>query len=313
MSLRVALQMDAIESVNPLADSTYALGLEAQNRGYSLFHYHPDNLSWSQDGTVVKGESIRILHNQKPFVHLEKQETRNLSDFDVVLMRQDPPFNMHYTTVTHLLEKVSEKTLVLNNPFWVRNSPEKLLIMDFPQLIPPTLITRNKDAVLEFRTTHKDIIIKPLYGNGGAGVFLLREGDSNLSALFEMFTQTWPEAFMVQQFLPDVVKGDKRIILVDGEPIGAINRVPNQGETRSNMHVGGRPEPCDLTQRDLEICKTIGATLKERGLLFVGIDVIGDYLTEINVTSPTGLQELSRFNGINAAGMVWDAIVARVK
>jgi len=304
--------MDPIQGVDPKADSTYCLAVEAQNRGHTLFHYHPDSLSWTSDKkTWVRGESVTLHTDQMPFVTMGADEARPLNDFDVVLMRQDPPFDMHYISATHLLEQASAETLVLNSPSWVRNSPEKLLIMDFPELIPPTLITRDKAAVLAFRQEHSDIIVKPLYGNGGAGVFRIKPDDSNLSSLFEMFIQTWREPFMVQRFLPDVAKGDKRIILVDGEPIGAINRVPNKGETRSNMHVGGRPEACVLTQRDLEICETIGPILKERDLIFVGIDVIGDYLTEINVTSPTGLQELSRFNAINAAATVWDAIEAR--
>lgn len=316
MSLSIALQMDPIVDVNPHADSTYFLAQEAQKRGHTLFHYHPDSLGWRSDiggrVTHVHGENVTIHHDSKPFVTFGDRQTRTLDAFDVVLMRQDPPFDMHYITATHLLEQVGPQTLVLNNPFWVRNSPEKLLIMDFPDLIPPTLITRDKTDLLAFRKQYKDIIVKPLYGNGGAGVFRITEHDSNLSSLYEMFTQTWREPFMVQQFLPDVAKGDKRIILVDGTPIGVINRVPEKGETRSNMHVGGRPEACELTIRDKEICTAIGPVLRERGLQFVGIDVIGQYLTEINVTSPTGLQELSRFDGINAAAIVWDSIEARV-
>ena len=230
----------------------------------------------------------------------------------MILLRQDPPFDMHYITTTHLLERIHPKTLVVNDPFHVRNAPEKLFVMEYPDLMPATMITRQLEDVKRFRSEHKDIIIKPLYGNGGAGVFLLRESDTNLGSLVELFDEVFREPFIVQQYLADVRAGDKRIILVDGEPVGALNRIPAKGETRSNMHVGGRPELSDLTDRDLEICAAIGPELKKRGLLFTGIDVIGDYMTEINVTSPTGIREITRFGGADIAALIWDAIEAKI-
>jgi glutathione synthase len=229
----------------------------------------------------------------------------------VVWLRQDPPFDMGYITTTHLLDRLKGQTLVVNDPFWVRNSPEKLLVLDFPDLTPPTTIARDLSVLREFKDRHGDIILKPLYGNGGAGVFRLRRDDGNLASLHELFAQMSREPLIAQKFVPDVAKGDKRVILVDGEPVGAINRVPAKGETRSNMHVGGRPEPAQVTERDREICSAIGPLLRERGQVFVGIDVIGPYLTEINVTSPTGIQELERFDGIDVAGRIWDAVEAK--
>ena len=231
---------------------------------------------------------------------------------DVVWLRQDPPFDMGYITTTHLLDMIHPKTLVVNDPFWVRNCPEKLLVLQFPDLTPPTAVSRDLATIRAFKAKHGDIILKPLYGNGGAGVFRLDPNDRNLSSLFELFTSMSREPLIVQKFLPDVAKGDKRIILVDGEPVGAINRVPQPGETRSNMHVGGRPEKIGLTPRDLEICAAIGPTLREKGQVFVGIDVIGDWLTEINVTSPTGIQELERFDGTNTAARIWEVIEAKI-
>jgi len=239
-------------------------------------------------------------------VHLD------LSEMDVVWLRQDPPFDMFYITTTHLLDRLSKDVLVVNDPFWVRNYPEKLLVLDFPELTPPTTIARDLETIRAFKDKHGDIILKPLYGNGGAGVFRLTESDRNLSSLHELFTGFSREPLIVQKFLPAVSAGDKRVILVDGAPVGAINRVPAAGETRSNMHVGGRPEKVDLTPRDREICDRIGPLLKEKGQVFVGIDVIGDYLTEINVTSPTGIQELERFDGINVAEKIWEAIEAKI-
>ena len=236
-----------------------------------------------------------------------------MADFDVVWLRQDPPFDMHYITSTHLLDRLAPGTLVVNDPFWVRNYPEKLMVLDFPDLTPPTTVSRDLETIKAFKDKHGDVIVKPLYGNGGAGVFLLNKEDRNLSSLYEMFTGFSREPLIVQKFLPAVSKGDKRVILVDGECVGAINRVPAAGETRSNMHVGGRPEKVGLTERDLEICARIGPLLKEKGQVFVGIDVIGEYLTEINVTSPTGIQELERFDGVNIAGKIWDAIEAKRK
>ena len=244
---------------------------------------------------------------------LGPQKEVDLAGFDVVWLRQDPPFDMNYITSTHLLDRLASHALVVNDPFWVRNYPEKLLVLDFPDLTPPTTVARDLDTIKAFKHKHSDVILKPLYGNGGAGVFRLDANDRNLTSLHELFTGFSREPLIVQKFLPDVSNGDKRVILVDGEPVGAINRVPAAGETRSNMHVGGRPEKISLSERDLEICAAIGPLLKEKGQVFVGIDVIGDYLTEINVTSPTGIQELERFDGVNIAEKIWEATEARVK
>ena len=246
----------------------------------------------------------------KPAI-LGPEEECDLNDFDVIWLRQDPPFDMLYITTTHLLDLVHRQTLVVNDPFWVRNYPEKLLVLKFPDLTPPTMIARDLETLKAFKAKYKDVILKPLYGNGGAGVFRLEDGDRNLSSLHELFTGFSREPLILQKFLPDVSNGDKRVILVDGEPVGAINRVPARGETRSNMHVGGRPEKVGLTDRDLEICSKLGPLLREKGQIFVGIDVIGDYLTEINVTSPTGIQELERFDGINVAEKIWQSIEAK--
>jgi glutathione synthase len=237
----------------------------------------------------------------------------DLADMDVVWLRQDPPFDMHYITTTHLLDRLEGQTLVVNNPFWVRNYPEKLLVLNFPDLTPPTTIARDLQTIKSFKERHGDVILKPLYGNGGAGVFRLTPEDKNLTSLHELFTGFSREPLIVQKFLPDVSNGDKRVILVDGEPVGAINRVPAKGEVRSNMHVGGRPEKVELTARDREICAQIGPVLRDHGQVFVGIDVIGDYLTEINVTSPTGIQELERFDGVNIAEKIWEAIEGKLK
>lgn len=260
---------------------------------------------------MARGQSLTVRREQGNHADLGPMEEVDLADFDVVWLRQDPPFDMFYITTTHLLERLSPGTLVVNDPFWVRNFPEKLLVLNFPDLTPPTAIARDLETIKAFREKHGDVIVKPLYGNGGAGVFRITPEDRNLASLHEMFTGFSREPLIVQKFLPAVSKGDKRVILVDGEPVGAINRVPAEGETRSNMHVGGRPEKVGLTERDLEICAAIGPLLKEKGQIFVGIDVIGDWLTEINVTSPTGIQELERFDGVNIAGKIWDAIEAR--
>lgn len=311
MPLKVALQMDPIGSVNIDADSTFRIALEAQARGHSLFFYTPDRLAFVEGRVMARGWPIELRREKGNHVSYGEEVEVDLSDFDVVWLRQDPPFDMGYITTTHLLEMIHPKTLVVNDPFWVRNSPEKLLVLRFPQLIPPTAIARDLATIRDFKARHGDIILKPLYGNGGAGVFRLDPNDRNLSSLHELFTGMSREPLIVQKFLPDVAKGDKRVILVDGEAVGAINRVPQAGETRSNMHVGGRPEKIGLTPRDLEICATIGPVLKEKGQVFVGIDVIGDYLTEINVTSPTGLQELERFDGTNASARIWEVIAAK--
>ncbi|MEO6300451.1 MAG: glutathione synthase [Paracoccaceae bacterium] len=311
MSLKVAFQMDPIGSVNINGDSTFRIALEAQGRGHELFFYTADRLAFVEGRVVARGWPIEVRRELGNHVSYGEEVEVDLADYDVVWLRQDPPFDMGYITTTHLLDLIHPKTLVVNDPFWVRNCPEKLLVLQFPALIPPTAIARDLATIKAFKARHGDIILKPLYGNGGAGVFRLDPNDRNLSSLHELFTSMSREPLIVQKFLPDVSKGDKRIILVDGEPVGAINRVPQAGETRSNMHVGGRPEKIGLTARDLAICAAIGPTLKEKGQVFVGIDVIGDYLTEINVTSPTGIQELERFDGTNAAERIWQVIEAK--
>lgn len=312
MSLYVALQMDPIEAVAIDADSTFRIGLEAEARGHRLFQYTVDRLSYSEGRVRAKGRPVTLRRESSNHVDFGDWATVDLTEFDVVWLRQDPPFDMGYVTSTHLLDRVRDETLIVNDSFWVRNCPEKLMVLDFPDLTPATLITRNLDDIREFRAKHGDIILKPLYGNGGAGVFHLSPEDPNLSSLLELFSGLNREPVIVQKYLPAVKQGDKRIILVDGEAIGAINRVPASGEARSNMHVGGRPEKTELTEREKEICAAIGPTLCEKGLLFTGIDVIDGWLTEINVTSPTGLQELERFDGINGAAIIWDAIEKKV-
>ncbi|MCG7624291.1 glutathione synthase [Epibacterium sp. Ofav1-8] len=310
--MKIAFQMDPIMGVDINADSSFRLAEEAQKRGHDLFYYDPDQLAYQEGRITARGQDMVVQRVAGTPATLGEMREVDLADFDVVWLRQDPPFDMHYITATHLLDRLKDVTLVVNDPFWVRNYPEKLLVLDFPELTPPTTIARDLDTIKAFKAKHGDVILKPLYGNGGAGVFRLDANDRNLSSLHELFTGFSREPLIVQKFLPDVSNGDKRVILVDGEPVGAINRVPAAGETRSNMHVGGRPEKIGLTDRDLEICAAIGPLLKERGQVFVGIDVIGDYLTEINVTSPTGIQELERFNGVNIAEKVWEAIEARL-
>ncbi len=312
MSLKIAFQMDPIENVNIDGDSSFRLALEAQARGHELFYYTPDQLAFESGAVTARGWPLTVRRDADNFYTLGEKQKVNLADFDVVWLRQDPPFDMGYITTTHLLDMLHPGTLVVNDPFWVRNYPEKLLVLSFEGLTPPTTIARDLDMIKAFKDAHKDIILKPLYGNGGAGVFRLGPEDKNLTSLHELFTGINNEPLIAQKFLPDVSNGDKRIILVDGEPVGAINRVPAKGETRSNMHVGGRPEKVGMTKRDLEICAQIGPLLKEKGQIFVGIDVIGDYLTEINVTSPTGIQELERFDGTNVAALIWDAIEAKI-
>ena len=308
MSLKVAIQMDPIELVDIDADSTFRIAEEAQTRGHDLFYYNPSKLILDNGVVNAKGCTLKVMREQGNHCELGREQLVNLNDFDVVWLRQDPPFDMGYITYTHILDRLGPDTLVVNDPFWVRNYPEKLLVLDFPDLTPPTVIARDIKVLKEFKNKHQDIIIKPLYGNGGAGVFRLGPDDKNISSLHELFSGINNEPLIAQKFLPDVSKGDKRVILVDGTPVGAINRVPAQGETRSNMHVGGRPEKIELSERDLEICAKIGPLLKEKGQIFVGIDVIGHWLTEINVTSPTGIQELERFNNENIAGLIWDSI-----
>lgn len=311
MPLSVAFQMDPIESVDINADSSFRLAEEAQARGHSLFYYTPDQLAYDEGRLQARGWPIEVARVQGDHVRFGPKEVRDLSTCDVVWLRQDPPFDMGYITTTHMLDHLAPGTLVVNDPFWVRNYPEKLLVLQFPDLTPPTMIARDLDTLKVFKERYGDIILKPLYGNGGAGVFRLGPEDRNITSLHELFASINREPLIAQQYLPAVTKGDKRVILVDGEPVGAINRVPAAGETRSNLHVGGRPEPVALTDRDREICDRIGPLLREKGQVFVGIDVIGDYLTEINVTSPTGIQELERFDGTNVAGAIWDAIERR--
>ncbi|MCX7888373.1 MAG: glutathione synthase [Rhodobacteraceae bacterium] len=311
MPLKVAIQMDPIAGINIDADSTFRLALEAEARGHSLFYYTPDRLAYREGRVIARGWPLSVRRERGNHFTLGPETEADLAGMDVVWLRQDPPFDMGYITTTHVLDRIHPGTLVVNDPFWVRNSPEKLLVLNFPELTPPTLIARDLATIRAFKHRHGDVILKPLYGNGGAGVFRLDPADRNLASLHELFTGINREPLIVQKYVPDVVRGDKRIILVDGVAVGAINRVPAEGETRSNMHVGGRPEPTVLTARDREICAAIGPTLREKGQIFVGIDVIGDWLTEINVTSPTGLQELERFDGTNAARMIWEAIEAR--
>ncbi|MFD1509520.1 glutathione synthase [Lacimonas salitolerans] len=309
--MKIAFQMDPIGPIDINADSTFRIAEEAKARGHELFYYTPERLAYQQGRITARGWPLTVRREKGNHFSLGDEVEVDLSEFDVVWLRQDPPFDMFYITTTHLLQRIHPATLVVNDPFWVRNYPEKLLVLDFPDLTPPTTIARDLATIRAFKAEHGDIILKPLYGNGGAGVFRLTESDRNLSSLYEMFTGFSREPLIVQKFLPAVSKGDKRVILVDGEPVGAINRVPAEGETRSNMHVGGRPEKVALTERDLEICARIGPLLRERGQVFVGIDVIGTYLTEINVTSPTGIQELERFDEVNVAGKIWEAIEAR--
>lgn len=312
MPLKIAFQMDPIQSVNIDADSTFRLAEEAQARGHELFVYTPDRLFWRDGAVLARGSDIKVSRTFGHHASAGPEHDVDLEKMDVVWLRQDPPFDMSYITSTHILDRVAGRTLVVNDPFWVRNYPEKLLVLQFPDLIPPTLIARDLSILREFKAEHEDIIVKPLYGNGGAGVFRLRADDGNLASLHELFSGINREPLIAQKFLPAVSKGDKRVILVDGEAVGAINRVPQKGETRSNMHVGGTAEPSELTDRDREICAKIGPLLKEKGQVFVGIDVIGDYLTEINLTSPTGIQEMERFDGTNIAGKIWDAIERRL-
>ena len=312
MSLAVAIQMDPIEAIDINADSTFALALEAQARGHGLFHYLPQDLALREGRVIAKARPIEVRREIGNHFTFGPAETLDLAGVDVVLMRQDPPFDMAYITATHILEHIHPQTLVVNDPVSVRNAPEKLFVTHFDGVMPPTLISSSPSEIAAFRARHKDIIVKPLYGNGGAGVFHITPGDENLNSLLEMFTQMFREPVIVQRYLPEVRQGDKRIILVDGEPVGAINRVPAEGEARSNMHVGGQPVKTQLTDCELAICEAIGPELKSRGLIFVGIDVIGGMMTEINVTSPTGIQEINRFNDVTLEADIWDAIEAKL-
>jgi glutathione synthase len=313
MAFSVAIQMDPIERIDIGGDSTFALALEAQARGHSLLYYGPRDLTFRDGKVTARARPLQVRNTRGDHFTLGESSVVDLATTDVVLMRQDPPFDMSYITATHLLERIHPKTLVVNDPAHVRNAPEKLFVTEFKGLMPPTLITSDRLEINAFRNEHKDIILKPLYGNGGAGVFRVKEGDENLGSMLEMFTTFYREPVIVQRYVPEVRKGDKRIILVDGEFAGAINRVPAQGEARSNMHVGGKAEATTLTQREKDICAALAPELKRRGLIFTGIDVIGDYLTEINVTSPTGIWEVKRFGGADIAALLWDAIEKRRK
>jgi len=308
VALRVAIQMDPIDAIDINGDTSFRLALEAQNRGHSVYVYKPEDLSWDEGVVSANLHPVTLRDKVGDHVTIGTTTFMPLSNFDVILMRQDPPFDMAYITATHLLEHLPKTTQVINDPAQVRNAPEKLLVTHFIDLMPPTLISNDKNRIVAFREKYKDIIIKPLYGNGGSGVFRLQENDQNLNSLLEMFAKASREPLMIQAYLPAVRQGDKRIMLVDGKAVGAINRVPSENEARSNMHVGGQAKPSQLTERDQYICDKIGPTLKERGLLFVGIDVIGDYLTEINVTSPTGIREIERFSNINIAEITWQVI-----
>lgn len=314
MSLTVAVQMDPLDSINIAGDSTFALMLSAQDRGHTLFHYSAEALNYRDGRVWAKAHPVTVQRVVGD--HFSVGEPVNLDlgdDADVVLMRQDPPFDLGYITATHLLERIADKTLVVNDPAQVRNAPEKVFVLDYPQFMPPTLVTRSLDEARKFLAEHGAIVIKPLHGNGGKAIFKVESDGANLSALMEVFNMTWREPHMVQAFLPDVAKGDKRIVLIDGEVAGAINRLPGAGEIRSNLAVGGSAEKSELTDKEREICAVLGPELKKRGLLFVGIDVIGGtWLTEINVTSPTGIVAIGKFDGTDVAGMIWDAIEAKV-
>lgn len=311
MALKVALQMDPIERINIDTDSSFMMALEALRRGHELFHYHPRDLSLTGNRLTARIRSLFVERKYGAHYRLGEQTVVDLREMDIILMRQDPPFDLAYITATHLLEHVQPDVLVLNDPAEVRNAPEKLFVTRFPSLMPPTLITSDKRAILDFRAEHKDIIVKPLFGNGGAGVFHLKPDDENLGSLLEMFTQLYREPVIVQRYLPEIRRGDKRIILIDGEAAGAVSRMPQEGEARANFHAGGSAMKTTLTPREREICEAIGPVLRAKGLVFVGIDVIGDWLTEINVTSPTGIQEINRLDGVRLEAMLWDAIERR--
>ena len=311
MSLAVAIQMDPIESINIDTDSTFVMALEAQRRGHALWHYLPQHLVLRDGRLYARARRLEVRRQRGNHFTLAGFEMLDLSTMDIVLMRQDPPFDMAYITATHLLEHIHPQTLVLNDPMHVRNAPEKLFVTHFKDVMPPTLIASDKPSIEAFRAEHGDIVLKPLFGNGGADVFHVQPGDENFNALLELFTRLYREPIIVQRYLPEVRHGDKRIVLVDGRPLGAVARIPKAGEARANLHVGAQAVKAALSERDREICAAIGPTLKERGLVFVGIDVIGGYLTEINVTSPTGIQEINRLDDKALEVDLWDAIEAR--
>jgi len=313
MTLTVAVQMDPIQGIKIAGDSAFAMLLEAQRRSHRLLHYTPDRLTMRDGIVTAMAETIEVRDVEGDHVTLSEPERIDLSTVDVVLMRQDPPFDMAYITATHLLERIHPKTLVVNDPAHVRNAPEKLFVTQFPHLMPPTLISRDKREIEEFRREHGDVVMKPLYGHGGASVFKIGREDPNFGSLYDLFAATFREPWVIQRFLPKVTEGDKRIILIDGEAAGAINRVPAPNDIRSNMVRGGAAKPTDLTAREREICETIGPHLKRMGLILVGIDVIDGNLTEINVTAPTGLRAIKRLGGPDLAVDVWDVIESKVK
>ena len=310
--MKIIVQMDPIERLNLKGDSTFALLLEAQNRGYTIDYYTPDMLTLNGDSLYADACSISIKENLEESFSLSEKKIVKLEDYDVVLMRQDPPFDMSYITATHLLEDLRDKVLLINDPFFVRNCPEKIFVNKFKQFMPPTIITRNRSEIFKFREIHNEIIIKPLYGNGGAGIFYTDLKDKNFSSIVEHFIENYKEQFIIQKFIPNIKNGDKRIILVNGKAVGAINRLPQKGEIRSNMHVGGIAFKTEITDKEREICDALSPALIQNGLFLVGIDVIDNYLTEINVTSPTGIRELLKLSNIDAASIFWDEVLERI-
>ena len=312
--LKIALQMDPLEKLDLKGDTTFILGLEAIKRGFEVFFYRPSDLIYKKNSVYANTKILNLsLKNGKEIFSYGTVRIEKLSSFDVILMRQDPPFNMSYITATHMLEKISSQTLILNNPFYVRNSPEKIFVTEFSNFMPETLITRAPNEIVKFKKKNKNIIIKPLYGNGGEGVFYVKDNDSNFNVILENFLNKNDEQFIIQSYIPEVKKGDKRIILIDGEVVGAINRIPAKNENRSNMHVGGKPSKTSLNKNDKLICEAISSHLKAKGLFFVGIDVIGNYLTEINVTSPTGIREINKLNKTKIEKIFWDKVLKKLK
>ena len=311
--LKIALQMDPLEKLNLKGDSTFILGFEAIKRGFELYFYSPSDLIYKNNTVYAKAKILELaFENGKEKFNYGIIKVLKLSSLDVILMRQDPPFNMSYITATHILEKIASQTLILNNPFHVRNAPEKIFVTEFSKFMPETLITRETNEIIKFKNKNKKIIIKPLYGNGGEGVFYIKDNDSNFNVIIENFLNSSKEQFIIQSYIPEVKKGDKRIILIDGEVVGAINRIPAKNENRSNMHVGGKPIKTSLNKNDKLICETISPHLKAKGLFFVGIDVIGNYLTEINVTSPTGIREINQLNKTNIEKIFWDETLKKL-
>ncbi len=312
-SLKIALQMDPLDTLNLKGDTTFILGLEAIKRGFDLFFYSPKDLIYKNSSAYANTKKLNLAFKSgREIFSYGDEKVLKLSSLDVILMRQDPPFNMSYITATHILEKTASQTLILNNPYHVRNAPEKIFVTEFSKFMPETLITREINEIIEFKKKNKNIIIKPLYGNGGEGVFLVKNNDSNFNVILENFLNLYEEQFIIQSYIPEVKKGDKRIILLDGEVVGAINRIPAKNENRSNMHVGGKPIKTSLNKNDELICEAISPHLKSKGLFFVGIDVIGNYLTEINVTSPTGIREINRLNGTKIEKIFWDKVLKKL-